>query len=182
MECGLLEKNKFLLWLVRRGLCSMQTLLITNQKSIYSADTIDFTRDEVTMLADKLSLATTASGYYCISIYPKIIHDNLPKVKPHWMSLILLEISSMLTKSQKLHIQFTCTSKVDYWNLLLILENICEESEVYEKMASLKPVVGLALAKLFNQVRSAWISKITYKTKHGFWIWLIQEGCTLQYI
>lgn len=113
---------------------------------------------------------------------PKIIHDNLPKVKPHWMSLILLEISCMQTKSQKLHIQFTCTSKVDYWNLLLILENICEESEVYEKMASLKPVVGLALAKLFNQVRSAWISKITYKTKHGFCIWLIQEGCTLQYI
>lgn len=50
----------------------MQTLLITNQKSIYSADTtIDFTRDEVTMLADKLSLVTTASGYCCISIYPK---------------------------------------------------------------------------------------------------------------
>ena len=138
-----------------------------------------FYKDEATMVAEKLSLTTTASGYYCISIYPTIIQDNLPNKGKTTLNVIdtfrNIVHAEKRRKAKDYILNLHVHSKIRLLKLITDaglkdkvfkrqLENIFEECEVKKKVG------GLAPLKVFNHVQSACISKITYTTKHGFYI------------
>ena len=90
--------------------------LLLSKKSMKLADTtMDFTKDEVTMLGETLSLATTASGHYCIPIYPTILQDDSgAKGKIILSDTDTFQNMTQLEKrrkAKKLHVQFAHASK-----------------------------------------------------------------------
>ena len=120
-------------------------------------------------LGETLSLATTASGHYCIPIYQTILQDDsgakgkiILSVTATFQSMMQLE---KRRKAKTLHVQFAHASKERLLKLIanaeledevfkMELESVCEECEgsAKYKKASLRPFVGLPLANIFNHV------------------------------
>ena len=121
------------------------------------------------MLTSKLSLATTASGHYCIPIYSMITQDNsLSKGK---ITLTVTDAfrnntpAKKRSKSKKLHIQLAHASKERLLKFITDtglkdklfkkeIENVCDVCELCKKYkkAPLKPIVGLPIAKVFDYI------------------------------
>ena len=139
--------------------------LLLSKESMKRAETaIDFKNDKVSMLGQTLDLKFTTSGHYAI---PVGMAEEMTKTESVFIEIETLDEDSKRKACQKLHVQFGHARTERIHSLLKDAK--VEDKETYEmvkeaeekcqtclkfKKPKARPVVGLSLARDFNQMVS----------------------------
>ena len=148
-------------------------LLLSKEAMKKASTVLFFETDSVSMFGEKFPLDFTSSGHYMIHVHPSVM--KVPRNNP----LLLLNISNMNDDEKskaaiKLHKQFGHADSIRIIDLLKdagiadeemnqLIKEVQENCETCNsfKRTSLKPVVGFALAKEFNETVSMDLKDVT---------------------
>ncbi len=160
--------------------------LLLSKESMKKAETeIHFRDDEVSMLGQNLKLHFTSSGHYSVPLGRDLTSEN--KIEQTFLEIEELDRDNKLKACRKLHTQFGHAAsnrlkdllkdaKVTDKEIFDMIEEVGEKCEICTKFKrpKLRPVVGLALAKEFNDMVSMdlkfyhsvpWLHMIDHSTR-----------------
>ena len=162
--------------------------LLLSKESMKRAETeICFKNDEVSMLGERLKLQFTSSGHYAVPLGHDQLKNKKMEMEEVFLALEELDKDNKLKACRKLHIQFgharasrlqdllkdaNVTDK-ETLDMVKEVEEKCETCTKFRK-PQLRPVVGFALAKDFNDMVSMdlkfhnttpWLHMIDHSTR-----------------
>ena len=154
---------------IRANIVDSEIPLLLSKASMKKAKLIlNFNDDSAQILGQKVKLYCTSSGHYCIPLSNTMLYDgcDMSSFVLHAEGLASLTENEKYKKAVKLHKQFAHASKERLCRLvnesptfkdavfLKMIEKCCDSCEfcLKRKPPPLRPVVGLPLANVFNDV------------------------------
>ena len=155
--------------MIKANIVDSEIPLLLSKASMKKAKLIlNFTDDSAEILGQKVRLHCTSSGHYCIPLSNTLLYDgcDMSSFILHAEGLVSLTDNEKMKKAVKLHRQFAHASKERLCRLvkesptfkdasfLKMIEKCCDSCEfcLKRKLPPLRPVVGLPLANVFNDV------------------------------
>ena len=155
--------------MIRANIVDSEIPLLLSKASMKRAKLIlNFNDDSAQILGQKVKLYCTSSGHYCIPLSNTLLYDgcDMSSFVLHAEGLASLTEDEKYKKAVKLHKQFAHASKERLCRLvnesptfkdavfLKMIEKCCDSCEfcLKRKPPPLRPVVGLPLANVFNDV------------------------------
>ena len=155
--------------MIKASIVDSEIPLLLSKASMKRAQLIlNFNDDTAEILGQKVRLHCTSSGHYCIPLSNTLLYDgcDMTSFILHTEGLASLTEDEKFKKAIKLHKQFAHASKERLCKLvkesptfndasfLKMIEKCCNSCEfcLKRKLPPLRPVVGLPLANVFNEV------------------------------